>query len=183
MNTIQKIHCRTARHITLMYACCVAILMLCGALSPYRWNGSASVPIGLYHVRYGHPEAGALIAFCLPREVALYAKERGYIGFGFSCAGWAQPVLKPVVAVAGDAVTIAPAGVTVRGYALSNTKVFETDSQGREHHVWITEGTHVVPPGFVFVLSAFHERSWDSRYFGFVPTAAILSTMEPVWTW
>jgi type IV secretory pathway protease TraF len=35
----------------------------------------------------------------------------------------------------------------------------------------------------VFVMSAFHARSWDSRYFGFVPTDAILSMMEPVWTW
>jgi conjugative transfer signal peptidase TraF len=134
-------------------------------------------------MRHGQPEVGELIAFCLPKEVALYATERGYIGFGFSCPGWAQPVLKPVVAMAGDAVTIAPAGVTVRGFPLSHTKVFETDSNGREHHVWITEGAHVVPPGFVFVLSAFHERSWDSRYFGFVPSNAIRSTMEPVWTW
>ena len=183
MNTTQKVHWRTARYSIFLYALCVSILMLCGALSPYRWNGSASVPIGVYRVRHGRPEVGELIAFCLPKEVARYAKERGYVGFGFFCPGWTQPVLKPVVAVAGDAVTIAPAGVTVRGFSLSNTKVFETDSQGRDHVVWIMPGDYRVPSDMVFVMSAFHERSWDSRYFGFVPTDAILSTMEPVWTW
>ena len=103
MQTTQTTHWRDGRHITLMCALSVAILMLCAALLPYRWNGSASVPIGLYRVRHGQPEAGALIAFCLPKKVALYAKERGYIGFGFSCPGWTQPLLKPVVAVDGDA--------------------------------------------------------------------------------
>ena len=79
-------------------------------------------------------------------------------------------------------VTIAPSGVTVRGFPLSNTKVFDTDSKGEG----ITSGSCPATTVFrrtVFVLSAFHERSWDSRYFGFVPTTAILSTMEPVWTW
>ena len=161
----------------------VTVMMLGPVVLPYRWNGSASVPIGLYRVRHGRPEPWKLVAFCLPKAVALYAKARGYIGFGFSCPGWTQPLLKPVAAVAGDAVTIAPAGVTVRGVPLSNTKVFSADSQGRLHLVWISEGEHIVPPGFVFVLSALHERSWDSRYFGCIPTTAILSTMEPVWLW
>jgi conjugative transfer signal peptidase TraF len=183
MKTQQTTMYRRVLYITKMCVICIAILVLCGALLPYRWNGSASVPIGLYRVRHRRPEAGELIAFCLPKEVALYAKERGYIGFGFSCPGWTQPLLKPVVAVAGDAVSIAPAGVTVRGYALSHTQIFETDSQGRAHVVWIMPGDYRVPSDMVFVLSAFHERSWDSRYFGFVSTTAILSTMEPAWTW
>src|SRR5262245_26612299 len=144
MNTTQKVHWRSGRHITFLCALSLPVMMLCGALSPYRWNGSSSVPIGVYHVRRGQPEVGELIAFYLPKEVALYAKERGYIGFGFSCPGWAQPLLKPVVAVAGDAVTIAPTGVTVRGFALSNTKVFEADSQGRAHVVWIMPGDYRV---------------------------------------
>src|ERR1043166_7141979 len=132
-------------YLTKMCLLSVAAMLLCGAVSPYRWNGSASVPIGLYRERPRRPEAGELIAFCLPKEVALYAKERGYIGFGFSCPGWAQPLLKPVVAVAGEAVSIAPAGVTVRGYALSHTQIFETDSQGRAHVVWIMPGDYRVP--------------------------------------
>ena len=183
MNATQKVHWPDVRHITKMCVLFVAILMLCGAFSPYQWNGSSSVPIGLYRVRYGRPEVGELIAFCLPKEVALYAKARGYIGFGFSCPGWTQPLLKPVVAVAGDAITIAPSAVTVRGFALSNTQVFETDSQGRPHEISMEYGSYRVPSDMVFVLSAFHERSWDSRYFGFVPTNAVRSTMEPLWTW
>src|ERR1044071_6885634 len=127
MNATQKVQWPDGRHITKMCVLFVAILLLCGAFSPYRWNGSSSVPIGLYRVRNRQPEAGKLVAFCLPKEVALYAKARGYIGFGFSCPGWTQPLLKPVVAVAGDSITIAPAGVMVRGFPLSNTKVFETD--------------------------------------------------------
>src|ERR1043166_6032639 len=169
MNTTQMTHWRDVRHITLMCACYIATLMLCGALSPYQWNGSSSVPIGLYRVRHGRPEAGELIAFCLPKEDALYAKARGYIHFGVSCPGWTQPLLKPVVAVAGDAITIAPSGVTVREFPLSNTKVFETDSQGRPHTIAMEYGSYRVPSDMVFVLSAFHERRWDSRFFGLWP--------------
>jgi len=85
--------------------------------------------------------------------------------------------------VAGDSLTIAPEGVTVREFPLSHTKVFETDSQGRPHTIAMEYGSYRVPSDMVFVLSACHERSWGSRYFGFVPTNAIRSTMEPVWTW
>src|SRR5215813_1310371 len=103
MQTKEKTHCREGRHITLMCACCIALMTLGAGLSPYRWNGSSSVPIGFYRVRHERPGAGALIAFCLPKPIALYAKARGYIHFGFTCPGWTQPLLKPVVAVAGDA--------------------------------------------------------------------------------
>ena len=187
MHTPQIIQYGTLQRVTKMYLLSGALvlsgLMLCPALFPYRWNTSASVPIGLYRVQYGQPEAGALVAFCLPKDIALYAKGRGYIGFGFSCPGWTQELLKPIGAVAGDVVGIAPEGVTVRGIFHTNTRVFEADSEGREHHVWIETGSHVVPEGYVFFLSEYHPRSWDSRYFGFVETKNLAAMMEPVWTW
>src|SRR5262249_42122808 len=144
----QTIHWGWARHITLMCVLYQAIMMLNGALAPYRWNWSASVPVGLYYMSHRSPEIGELVAFCLPKEIAQYAKARGYIGFGFSCPGWTQPLLKPVVATAGDSVAIAPAGVTVRGVTVSNTRVFTADSQGRPQVVWIAAGEHIVTPGF-----------------------------------
>jgi type IV secretory pathway protease TraF len=38
-------------------------------------------------------------------EAAALARARGYLGRG-SCAGGVQPVLKPVIAVAGDVVEL-----------------------------------------------------------------------------
>ncbi len=159
----------------------IAGLIVLPGLFPYRWNLSASVPVGLYRFSHGAIEPGSVVSFCLPEAVARYAKARGYIGFGFPCPGWTQPLLKPVVAVAGDAIQITREGVTVRGLPVAHTPVFTHDSQRRLHTLRLPEGESVVPPGSVFVLSALHERSWDSRYFGPIPLTSITGVMEPVW--
>jgi type IV secretory pathway protease TraF len=44
-------------------------------------------------------------------------------------------------------------------------------------------GRFIVPAGQVFLLSNFHPRSWDSRYFGYLPLSAVRGTVQEVWTW
>jgi hypothetical protein len=35
----------------------------------------------------------------------------------------------------------------------------------------------------LFVLSTYNPRSWDSRYFGFIPLGAIHGSARPLWVW
>src|SRR5262249_61710004 len=97
--------------------------------------------------------------------------------------GAAQDLVKPGAALAGDEMEITAAGVSVNGALLPHTPVYVADSRGRRHQLWRPEGRFVVPDGQVFVLSTFHPRSWDSRYFGSLPLAVIRGTVREVWTW
>jgi type IV secretory pathway protease TraF len=71
----------------------------------------------------------------------------------------------------------------INGRLIPQSQVYDTDSQGRPHHSWITPVRQVVPDGHVFLLSTYHPRSWDSRYFGWVSASGIRGTAQPLWVW
>jgi hypothetical protein len=88
---------------------------------------------------------------CVSPEAAALARARGYLGPG-SCAGGVQPVLKPVVAVAGDVVELGPHGVAVNGSPSSAGKSADVDAAGRAlpHPA---RGRHLDPPDVVRLRS------------------------------
>jgi type IV secretory pathway protease TraF len=59
--------------------------------------------------------------------------------------------------------------------------VHEVDSAGRRLPHEGQSG--IVPPGEVWVMSDFAEKSFDSRYFGAIPAEAIEGRVKPVLTW
>jgi type IV secretory pathway protease TraF len=73
---------------------------------------------------------GTWVAACVSPEAAALVQARGYLGRG-SCAGGVQPVLKPVIAVAGDVVELGPDGVAVNGQRLPDSASADVDSVGR----------------------------------------------------
>jgi conjugative transfer signal peptidase TraF len=160
--------------------CFLPVLMV--TCTPYRWLTTHSLPWGIYRRTQEPIARGRLVHFCLPDHLARYALEREYIGAGF-CPGAAQELVKSVAAVAGDEVEITAAGVSVNGALIPHTPVYAADSCGRSHQLWRPEGRFIVPAGQVFVLSTFHPRSWDSRYFGSLPLSVIRGTVREVWTW
>ncbi|MFS8116476.1 S26 family signal peptidase, partial [Rhizobium jaguaris] len=88
------------------------------------------------------------------------------------------PLIKSVVAVAGQRVEIANE-VTVDGRLVRASTVAEKDGEGRP----LTRFSGgVVPGGEVFLHSAF-AGSFDSRYFGPVPTSGILGLAREVLTY
>jgi conjugative transfer signal peptidase TraF len=93
-------------------------------------NLSPSAPRGLYRAVAGTPTRGAWVAACVSPEAAALGRARGYLGAG-SCAGGVQPVLKPVIAVAGDVVELGPEGVAVNGQRLPASASADVDSVGR----------------------------------------------------
>jgi len=143
-----------------------------------RFNSSPSLPLGLYIVTSdGHAN---LVEFCPSEPFASMSIVRGYREEGI-CADGAAPLLKPVVAGAGDVVELSADGISVNGRLLPNTAPLSKDSNGRQLQPW-SFGCFAVASGTVWVASPYHPRSFDSRYFGPVQTSAIRRRLKPLFT-
>jgi conjugative transfer signal peptidase TraF len=156
-------------------------IVLAGAAG-LRVNATTSMPRGLWRVAAteARVERGEIVSVCPSDGAAIReAARRGYISAG-PCPGGYEPLVKPVAAIAGDLVTITAGGVAVNGEPMADTAPLEEDSAGRQLRP-IPAGTYRVPAGAVWLLSGHDPRSFDSRYFGAVPTANIQGLARPVW--
>ena len=156
-----------------------AVAVALFALRPlgYRWNGSPSLPRGLYATA----ARSDLIEFCPPEPWGYIALKRQYREPGV-CPDYGSPLLKPIAASEGDRVELSAAGIAVNGRLLPNTAPRVLDSMNRplDHYPF---GTYVVQHGEVWVASSWNYKSFDSRYFGPVRLSAIRYYLRPVWTW
>jgi len=149
---------------------------------------SGSVPPGLYRPVSRPIAKGEYVVACVPQPFAELGVERGYLEEG-SCPGNSAPVIKRVVATAGDEVEVGPNRIVVRevenpNFALYylNTEIHELDSHGRRMpHIHF--GTYRVQEDEVWLISTYHPLSWDSRYWGAVNTRDIQTVAEEVLTW
>ncbi len=143
-----------------------------------RVNTSSSLPLGLY-VRTSRVSA-SLIEFCPSEPYASISRDRGYRVRGFTCPDRAVPLLKPVVARAGDVVKVSPAGIAVNGRLLPNTAPLRRDAANRPLQPW-PSGIYRVRPGTVWVASTYSRGSYDSRYIGPVEEKSIRGRLRPLW--
>jgi conjugative transfer signal peptidase TraF len=148
-------------------------------------TGSACPP-GVYRAAALRPRdalaRGELVLVCLPEKLARYALERAYLARGAGCGDGIEPVGKRVGALAGDTVALAPDYVAVNSRRLPNSASRTRDSHGRDvPHVAF--GTYTVKAGEVWLFGEADPRSWDSRYFGAVPTSTVRAELKPVITW
>lgn len=101
------------------------------------WNGTESLPFGLYWKVPGRPTpvvAGDYVVICAPGQAANVGLSRGYIPrdtTGRGCAGGTNPVLKRVYATVGDRYAVNAYGVTVNGYVVRNSAPLRHDDRGR----------------------------------------------------
>ena len=166
--------------------CALAALTLGGLAAAeaagLRVNTTTSMPRGLWRVASVNvpPRRGEVVSVCSPdTPVIREAATRGYIPVG-GCPGGTDPLVKPVAAVAGDVVTVAPEGIAVNGAPIANTAQLRTDSAGRPLYP-VPAGRYPVAPGEMWLLSGHTPRSFDSRYFGPVPVRNVLGLAHPVW--
>lgn len=135
------------------------------------WNGTASVPIGLYAV---HPIAdlhpGELVLVRPPVAVARYLAERGYLPMGV-------PILKRVLALPGDSVCRIGRTITVEGRAVGDA--LDRDRLGRRLPTW--RGCRIVSAGRVFLMNRRSASSFDGRYFGPLPASTVIGRATPLW--
>jgi conjugative transfer signal peptidase TraF len=153
----------------------IAIAGLAGPLShPPRliWNASASAPIGLYQVRsQGAFVRGELVLVRPPQWVRSFAAARGYLPN-------TVPMLKRIAAENGDTVCRERDVITISHRVVAHT--LSADRAGRALPVW--SGCTKLGQGEIFLLMDGVRASFDSRYFGAVPTTAIVGRAVPLWT-
>jgi conjugative transfer signal peptidase TraF len=148
----------------------------------YFWNDTSSLPVGLWHLDSQQPQRGDIVLIC-PTQTPFFeiAKQRGYLKPG-SCPGGTVPLLKPIVAVPGDRITVGHNEIRVNGNAIKNSVISPADTKGRAvSHPPL--GTQTVPTKSVWVISSYSDRSFDSRYFGALPIQNIKGKATLVLRW
>lgn len=142
-------------------------------------NRTPSFPVGLYGPVRHEPRVGDLVSYCPPVRVARFAIPRGYLSAG-SCSAGSVPLVKRLVAVAGDRYAIGPGGVWARGRRIANSAPFLHDGGGHPLPQLHQDG--VIPAGDVLVMSDYSQISFDGRYFGPVERSGIQHVITPLWT-
>lgn len=150
------------------------------ALGGYRINTTPSFPLGLWQIEpMPHSVAvGDTVFICPPPGDPLMksGRDRGYLHRGALCPGGFAPLIKTVVATAGQKVAVNSGQVFVNGVRLLRSAILARDGEGRAMHSY---SGGIVPPGSVFLHSDF-VASYDSRYFGPIPANGILGLAKPV---
>lgn len=136
------------------------------------WNASESVAIGLYRVRPdGMLFVTTLVVAIPPEPLATFLADGGYLPRG-------MPILKRIRALPGQSVCRNKLLISVDGIEIGAAR--ERDSHGRTLPVW--QGCRVIADGEVFLMNWSEPASLDSRYFGPIPSSAIVGRAEPIWT-
>jgi conjugative transfer signal peptidase TraF len=152
----------------------VAIAATAGSRTAPRfvWNVSGSIPIGLYRVRPARDLTVATLVVAYPPEpLATWLAEGRYLPRGV-------PLLKPILALAGQTVCRIGLVITVDGHEIGAAR--ERDHSGRPLPVW--QGCRRIGDCEIFLMNPDEPASLDGRYFGPIPLAAIAGRAEPLWT-
>ena len=163
-----------------MAAVATILLVVTAVAGGYRINLTPSEPLGLWRIIPLHRPAAVddLLFICAPETAAMRAaRARGYLRSG-SCPGGVAPLIKTVIAVAGQHVEIG-VSVSVDGREVSSSSLSLRDGKGRSLTPF---PSGIVPPGYVFLHSSF-PGSYDSRYFGPLPISGILGLAQEVFTY
>ena len=153
----------------------LSLVAIC-AVFGIRFNVTESLPGLIYIITSDN--SSPVIEFCPEGAFAQLSVERGYRSKGI-CPDGAAPMLKPIVARAGDTVEVSANGITVNGTLLHNTSPRTSDSRGRPLTPW-RFGRYIVPPGFVWVASQYNPLSFDSRYYGPIQASQICHRLRPL---
>ncbi len=136
------------------------------------WNASAGVPIGLYAVRPASVlHVNELLVVIPPEPLATFLEERRYLRKGVL-------LLKHVLALPGQTVCRSDRTVTVDGVAMG--EALDRDHLRRPLPFWY--GCRGVAGGDVFLMNRQSGDSLDGRYFGPLPTTAVVGRADPLWT-
>jgi conjugative transfer signal peptidase TraF len=150
--------------------------------SGLRVNGTNSEPMGIYWAVGKEPGKGDFV-FALPPAEPVFrlAKERGYLGPGPSPAGTCA-LIKQVVAVGEDRVTIDEKGVEINGTRLKNSAPRPADEAGRPLRPYYLR-EYTLGADELLLMSDYSPASFDARYFGPLPKTTIQSVIVPILTW
>ena len=139
-------------------------------------NRTHSLPVGLYYWSDVPIKKGSIVLFKPDHSTPLgqLGTERGY-------EARTLPLLKRVVALGGDVVTVFSSGVSVNGELLANSAPLSHDEAGRP--LAVAQLDHFRLGTDQAFLMGVTLTSWDSRYFGPVALSRCSGSFVPVLTW
>jgi conjugative transfer signal peptidase TraF len=160
--------------VALIVIACVASLILFG----HRLivNRTHSLPVGLYYWTDSPIKKESIVLFKPDQTTPLerLGIERGY-------EARELPLLKRVVALEGDVVSVSSSGVSINGRLLPNSAPLSHDEAGRL--LAMAQVGHFTLGANQAFLMGVTPTSWDSRYFGPVSLARCSGSFVPVLTW
>ncbi len=164
-----------------------AILMLI-ALTMLFWiagglfNVSGSIPTGLYWITKRPVQTGEYVLFCPPQKAIFdEALTRGYIRSGF-CPGGFGYLMKRVLGVHGDTVSITPQGVLVNNRLIKHSVPFQKDEQERPLPRLVLN-QYRLKKSELLLMTEQSALSFDARYFGLIQRSQVKAVIKPVLTW
>lgn len=154
----------------------IALISL-AKIIPYRiyYNHTTSMPLGIYWVdsHSTQPRLNELVMVCLSNGVyRQIATSRHYLVSSGQCNNL-EPMLKKIVGVTGDYISVIQAGVLVNGSLVPNSAIKSHDQKSRKLPSILKEGR--IPQDYYLVMGE-SEGSFDSRYFGLIPANDVIAT-------
>jgi len=137
-------------------------------------NSTPSEPMGFYHMVSHEPEEfrrGMTVVFPVPATFQSLVYRHRWLRKGV-------PFLKTIVALAGDQVCIFDDHFEVNRRTLG--PVYSVDNSGSP--MPRVRGCFVIAPGAFFPASTYNPRSFDGRYIGPQPLAALRGEARALWT-
>jgi conjugative transfer signal peptidase TraF len=162
----------------------VIIVLFLMAIITIRYFGvliniTPSMELGFYRKSMSHIKRGDIIAFCLPDPYKTLGLSKHYIQEGKKCEG-ADPLIKLVIAVPGDHVTLAKNYIEVNANKYFYA-TFSDDSEGRSLEIY-PRGDYQNTQGY-WLVGTHAKNSWDSRYWGPIGKDRILYKLKPLLIW
>jgi conjugative transfer signal peptidase TraF len=136
----------------------------------YVWNLTPSVPRGLYAVEPPNcPRVTTLVVVRPPEPLASLLDRDGYLPRGV-------PLLKRIFALSG----VCRIGTQINVDGIAAAPARERDGRGRP--LPSCQGCRVIGNDEVFLMNWDEPDSFDGRYFGPLPKAAVIARAVPLWT-
>jgi conjugative transfer signal peptidase TraF len=149
----------------------------------FRINNDICMPTGLWLVRpLAKVQRGMDVTACPAMNTSLAeGAERRWVGkTAWGCRSGLEPLLKVVVAVAGDTVFVSRAGIAVNDVFIPDSAPLTTDQEGREI-TRVPDGEYTIAYGQVWLMGR-NAKAFDSRYFGPVEVRDLIGQAYPVVT-
>jgi len=157
----------------------IAVGMLFHSMG-FKINLTESIPVGLYRITGAEPLKNAYVIFCPDdRQSFRLVRHRGYIDSGLYCGGYGY-LMKKVVAVSGDILSVTKEGVLVNQMLISYSKPKLQDGMHRALPQWQVMD-YQLQEDEIMTMTSQSKWSFDGRYYGLVHTRQIKGMIAPIW--
>jgi conjugative transfer signal peptidase TraF len=137
-------------------------------------NATRSEPTGFYRLVSHEPQEyrrGMSVVFAVPDTYRELVYARGWLPDGV-------PLLKTIVALAGDRVCVYEERFEVNGRTLGPVYVLDSSGAAMPR----IRGCFEIKQGYFFPASTYNPRSFDGRYIGAQPLSVLRGEARPLWT-